>query len=169
MKQGDYMVKTALTVYRLAIYGDDITIEFNSENPEKLIGDRSLFGIEDLQLIEDIKAKPFILKRNLHVRVTYKEEVYEFVIPRGYCHDGASIPPFAWLLIGQKTEPRLKLASCVHDYMCEHHVVIGSNRQLSTEIFIILCEVFGKFNKVKRYAMKTAINLHQKLWCGWGN
>jgi len=156
--------------YKLAIKGKDgLTISFNSENPEKLIVDRSLFGIEDLQLIEDIKAKPFILKRNLHVLVEKGTQTYEFTIPRGFCHDGASIPSFAWLLIGQKTEPRLKLASCVHDYLCEHHAVIGSNRELSTEIFIILCEVFGKFNKVKRLAMQTAINIHQKLWCGWGN
>jgi len=163
------MIQENKTVYKLAIYGENITIRFNSENPEQLIGDRSLFGITDSQLIEQIKAKPFILKRNLHVCVESGDNKYEFIIPRGYCHDGASIPSFAWLLIGQKTEPRLKLASCVHDYLCEHHVVIDSNRQLSTEVFIVLCEVFGKFNKIKRYTMKTAINLFQKIFCGWGN
>lgn len=163
------MIREAVE-YKLAIRGrDGLVIRFNSENPEKLVGDRSLFGVEDPQLIEQIKAKPFILKRNIHVRVEYKDKVYEFVIPRGYCHDGASIPAFAWHLIGQKTEPRLKLASCVHDYMCEHHVVIGSNRELSTDIFITLCEVFGKFNSVKRKLMRTAINLFQKFFCNWGN
>ena len=163
------MIKANHILYKLLIQGENFTIEFNSEEPEKLISDRSLFGITDKQLIEDIKKRPFILKRNLHVRVTYENKKYEFIIPRGYCYDGASIPPFAWFLIGQKTEPRLKLASCVHDYICEHHYVINSNRPLSTEIFIILCEEFGKFNKVKRNIMKTSINLHQKLWCGWGN
>ena len=144
------MIKDAV-IYKLTVEGQDgLIIKFNSDKPENLIGDRSLYGVEDSQLIEQIKAKPFILKRNLHVLITYEGKDYEFVIPRGYCHDGASIPPFAWLLIGQKTEPRLKLASCVHDYMCEHHVIIGSNRELSTDIFITLCEVFGKFNKIKR-------------------
>ena len=159
-----------VTDYKLIIEGQDgLIIMFNSEKPEKLIDDRSLFGVEDPQLIEQIKAKPFILKRNLHVCIEKGEEKYEFVIPRGFCHDGASIPSFAWLLIGQKTEPRLKLASCVHDYICEHHVVIGGNRRLSTEVFITLCEVFGKFNKVKRNIMFTAINVFQKVFCGWGN
>lgn len=158
------------TDYKLIIEGHDgLVIKFNSEKPEKLIDDRSLFGVEDPQLIEQIKSKPFILKRNLHVCIEKGSEKYEFVIPRGFCHDGASIPSFAWLLIGQKTEPRLKLASCVHDYICEHHVVIGGNRLLSTEVFITLCEVFGKFNKVKRNIMSTAINLFQKVFCKWGN
>lgn len=161
------MIKDAVN-YKLTVEGQDgLIIKFNSDKPENLIGDRSLYGVEDSQLIEQIKAKPFILKRNLHVLITYEGKDYEFVIPRGYCHDGASIPPFAWLLIGQKTEPRLKLASCVHDYMCEHHVIIGSNRELSTDIFITLCEVFGKFNKIKRSLMKTFINLYQKLFGHW--
>lgn len=161
------MIKDAV-IYKLTIEGHDgLIIKFNSDKPENLIGDRSLYGIEDSQLIEQIKAKPFILKRNLHVLITQEGEDYEFVIPRGYCHDGASIPPFAWLLIGQKTEPRLKLASCVHDYMCEHHIIIGSNRALSTDIFITLCEVFGKFNKIKRSLMKTFINLYQRLFGHW--
>lgn len=156
-------------IYRLRIedkYG--MVIEFNSDNPEKLVGDRSLFGVTDEQLIEHIKAKPFILLRNLHVRVTYKDEVHTFVIPKGFCHDGASIPWVAWILIGQKTEPRLKLASCVHDWLCEHHVDIGSNRRLSTHVFITLCDVFGKFNKVKRVLMGFFINVFQMLFCGWG-
>ena len=169
MKQGEPMIREAVE-YKLTIEGrDGLIIKFNSEKPVKLIDDRSLFGIDDPQLIEQIKAKPFILKRNLHVRIEYKDEVYEFVIPRGYCHDGATIPAFAWLLIGQKTEPRLKLASCVHDYLCEHHVVIKSNRKLSTDVFITLCEVFGKFNKVKRALMATTINTFQKMFGGWGN
>lgn len=163
------MVKSSVE-YKLAVEGKDgLIIRFNSENPERLIGDRSLYGITDPQLIEQIKAKPFYLKRNLHVQVEQGELKYEFTIPHGYCHDGASIPAIAWWLIGQKTEPRLKLASCVHDWMCEHHHVVGSNRKLSTDIFITLCEVFGKFNKVKRTLMSTFVNLHQKLWCGWGN
>ena len=162
------MIKSII-VYKLTIKRDNITIKFNSEEPEKLIGDRSLFGIEDNQLIEDIKAKPFILKRNLHVRIEKDNIHYEFVIPRGYCWDGASIPSFAWVIIGQKTEPRLKLASCIHDYLCEHHYVINSDRKLSTEVFIILCEVFGKFNKLKRSIMRTTINAFQKLCCNWGN
>ena len=144
-----------------------LIIEFNSECPEKLIGDRSLFGISDEKLIEDIKARPFIVLRNIHVRVTEGDKVYTFVIPRGYTYDGATVPSLAWKLIGQKTEPRFKLASCVHDWMCDHHEVINNERRLSTHIFIILCDVFGKFNKVKRITMAFFIDTFQMLFCHW--
>ena len=163
------MVRNNL-LYRLTIEGNDgLIIKFNSETPEKLISDRSLFGIEDAQLIEDIKKRPFMVIRNIHVLVQQDEKEYEFIVPRGYCYDGATIPAIAWIFIGQKTEPRLKLASCIHDYLCEHHVVINSDRELSTNIFITLCEFFGKFNKVKRCIMKATINFFQKIFCGWGN
>lgn len=145
-----------------------LTIEFDTNKPEKVIADRSLFGIVDNQLIKEILNKPFILSKNLHVRVTYKDDVYSFVIPKGYCYDGASIPSIAWIFIGQKTEPRLKLASCVHDWICEHHIVVGSRRRLSTHVFITLCDTFGKFNIIKRIFMAFFINIFQLIFCGWG-
>ena len=154
--------------YKLKIvdkYG--LTIEFNHEKPERCIQDRSLFGIQDKQLIEDIKAKPFVVIRNIHVRVTYENKVYTFVIPRGFTYDGATIPAIAWLIIGHKTEPRFKIASCVHDWLCEHHADIDTERKLSTHIFITLCDVFGKFNKVKRAIMAFFIDTFQMLFCGW--
>lgn len=154
--------------YKLKIvdrYG--LAIEFNHEKPERCIQDRSLFGIQDKQLIEDIKAKPFIVIRNIYVRVTYENKVYTFVIPRGFTYDGATVPAIAWLIIGHKTEPRFKIASCVHDWLCEHHADINTERKLSTHIFITLCDVFGKFNKVKRAIMAFFIDTFQMLFCGW--
>ena len=154
--------------YKLKIvdkYG--LTVEFNRAEPEKCIQDRSLFGLTDSQLIEDIKAKPFIVVRDLYVRVTYKDEVYTFVIPKGFTYDGATVPAIAWVIIGHKTEPRFKIASCVHDWLCEHHADIDTQRKLSTHIFITLCDKFGKFNKVKRILMGFFIDLFQMLFCGW--
>lgn len=154
--------------YKLKIvdkYG--LTIEFNHEKPECCIQDRSLFGIQDKQLIEDIKAKPFVVIRNIYVRVTYENKVYTFVIPRGFTYDGATVPAIAWVIIGHKTEPRFKIASCVHDWLCEHHADIDTERKLSTHIFITLCDVFGKFNKVKRALMAFFIDTFQMLFCGW--
>lgn len=154
--------------YKLKIvdkYG--LAIEFNHEKPERCIQDRSLFGIQDKQLIEDIKAKPFIVIRNIYVRVTYENKVYTFVIPRGFTYDGATVPAIAWVIIGHKTEPRFKIASCVHDWLCEHHADINTERKLSTHIFITLCDVFGKFNKVKRAIMAFFIDTFQMLFCGW--
>lgn len=155
--------------YKLRVedkYG--LVIEFSVEEPEKLIGDRSLFGVEDEDLIEDIKSKPFILLDDLHVRISYEGETYEFTIEKGFCYDGATIPFFAWWIIGQKTEPRFKLASCVHDWLCENHSDIDNERKLSTHVFITLCDIFGQFNVVKRYTMAFFIDTFQMLFCGWG-
>lgn len=146
---------------------DNIIIEFDTEKPEKLIADRSLQGITDRQLIKQIKAKPFITLKDIHVKVTFHKEIYEFTVKAGFCHDGATIPAAGWLLIGQPTEPRLKLASCVHDWLCEHHVDLRSNRQLSTRIFVTLCDEFGKFSRLTRATMFFFIDTYQAIMGGW--
>ncbi len=143
-----------------------IVIKFNSDEPENNLDDISLFGMSDREAKEAIK-KPFIVKESLGIYVSYKNEFYSFTIPRCYTWNGANVPPFAWLLIGQRTDPRFKLASCVHDYICENHEVIGNNRYLSTLIFETLCEYFGKFNAIKRWAMFHSVDNWQKF-CSWG-
>lgn len=100
--------------------------------------------------------------KELEIFIEYKENVYSFVIPKGYDWNGANVPAFAWLIIGQSKEPRFKLPSCVHDYMCEHHNVVGDDRYLSTLIFETLCEYFGRFNAFKRWAMFHSVDNYQK-------
>ena len=150
----------------LAIEGrKGIKITFDCDCPENCLEDISLFGMSDEEARAAIK-KPFIVTADLPVHVEFRESSYTFIIPRGYTWNGANVPPFAWLLIGQRTDPRFKLASCVHDYLCENHQLVGGNRYLSTLMFETLCEYFGRFNAIKRWAMFHSVDNWQKF-CGW--
>lgn len=142
-----------------------LKIYFNKTKPELYLQDKTLAGLEDEKLKAALK-KPFIVVADIGILVEYKNCSYDFVIPKGYDWNGANVPPFAWLLIGQQKEPRFKLASCVHDFLCEHKYVIDSNRYLSTLIFEALCEHFGRFNAFKRWAMFHSVDNFQKF-CGW--
>lgn len=143
-----------------------LKIYFNEDNPDLLLDDISLFGMSDKQVKEALK-KPFVVTETFRIYIDYNKH-YEFDLPKGYCWNGANVPPFCWLLIGQQKEPRFKLPSCVHDYMCEHHEVVGNDRYLSTLIFETLCEHFGRFNDVKCWAMFHSVDNFQKVCGKWG-
>lgn len=141
-----------------------LKIFFNENKPEEFLIDKSLAGLKDEELKKAIN-KPFITTKEIEIFIEYKENVYSFVIPEGYDWNGANVPAFAWLIIGQSKEPRFKLSSCVHDFMCEHHNVVGDDRYLSTLVFETLCEYFGRFNDFKRWAMFHSVDNYQKI-CG---
>lgn len=147
---------------------NDLLIRFNNPYPEDLLLDKSLVGLTNGELKQALD-KPFYLADNLLVGIEYEGNSYNFIIPKGYDWNGANVPFFCWLIIGQQKEPRFKLASCVHDYLCEHKGVIKYNRYLSTLIFETLCEYFGRFNSVKRWAMFHSVDNFQKLQKGWKN
>lgn len=143
-----------------------LRIYFDKMNPEDYLDDKSLVDLEGEELEKALK-KPFIVTADLSIVVTYNGKSYHFVIPKGYDWNGANVPPLAWWIIGQPKEPRFKLASCVHDFLCEHKSVIGNDRYLSTLIFETLCERFGRFNDFKRWLMFHTVDNYQKF-CGWG-
>lgn len=144
----------------------DLLIRFNHPYPEDLLLDKSLVGLDNGELKEALD-KPFYLIQNLLIGVKYKGDDFNFIIPKDYDWNGANVPFFCWLIIGQQKEPRFKLASMVHDYICENKHVIDYNRYLSTLIFETLCEYFGRFNSVKRWAIFHAVDNFQKLQRGW--
>ena len=144
----------------------NLVVRFNYDCPEEVLKDKCLVGLTNGELKEALK-KPFEVTDNLIVRVFWQDGLYSFIIPKGYDWNGANVPASAWLLIGQAKEPRFKLASCVHDYMCEHKEVVNYNRYLSTLIFEALCEYFGRFNAFKRWAMFHSVDNFQKLQKGW--
>jgi hypothetical protein len=146
----------------------NVIIRFDNAFPESFLVDKSLVGLTNGELKEALK-KPFFVTANLMVNIEYEGHSYNFTIPKGYDWNGANVPSFAWLIIGQQKEPRFKLASMVHDYICEHKGVINYNRYLSTLIFETLCEYFGRFNDVKRWAMFHSVDNFQKLQKGWKN
>lgn len=142
-----------------------LTIRFDKEMPEAFLQDKSLVYLSDDEVKRALN-KPFYVTVDINIYIEYKGQTYSFCIPAGYDWNGANVPPFAWLIIGQQKEPRFKLASCVHDFMCEHKEVVGFDRYLSTLIFETLCEYFGRFNDVKRWAMFHSVDNFQKFQ-GW--
>lgn len=143
-----------------------LVIGFNKDCPEEVLKDKSLVGLDGKELKKALD-KPFYVEEDLYVRIIYENTFYNFTIEKGYDWNGANVPWFAWLIIGQQKDPRFKLASCVHDFLCENKSVINKNRYLSTLVFETLCEYFGRFNAVKRWAMFHAVDNFQKTQ-GWG-
>ena len=143
-----------------------LKIMIDKINPEEHLKDKVLVGLEGEELKSALK-KPFYVDCDLNIKVEYKGFDYCFTIQKGYDWNGANVPFFCWLLIGQQKEPRFKLASLVHDYLCENRIAVCYNRYLSTLIFETLCEHFGRFNKVKRWAMFHSVDNWQKL-SRWG-
>lgn len=139
-----------------------LVIIFPQNNPEQYLVDKSFVGLsgEELKLA---LSKPFVTSIDLEVRILYKDKEYNFIIPQSYDWNGANVPSFAWKIIGQQFDPRFKLASCIHDYLCEHKEVIEYNRYLSTLVFEALCEYFGRFNSLKRWAMFHTVDNAQKF------
>lgn len=148
----------------LQISGEkNLVITFDCKNPDEYLADVSLIGLSKAEK-KLAKKKPFVVTKGFKVLIDFEDDKYFFVIPNGYHWNGANVPPFAWVLIGQRTDPRFKLASCVHDYMCEHHKVIGYNRYLSTLVFVTCCQHFGDFPAWKLFAMKHSIDNYQKVF-----
>lgn len=114
---------------------------------------------------KSIAKYPFVNKKDLKVKITYYTDVCEFIIPKDYCYDGASIPRMFWRIIGAKTDNSFLVAALIHDWMCEHHEVVDNNRYLSTLIFNALLEV-GGVSSFRRWLMKHSVDNFQKF-CGW--
>ena len=114
---------------------------------------------------KDKRRLPFINKTRIMWEINYLGTQYCFVIPKGFCYDGASIPfGFRWL-IGAKGSDEFMIPSCVHDYMCLHHDVVGHDRQLSSMIFRELLIASG-VGKLRAQTMYLAVDNFQRF-CGW--
>ena len=120
---------------------------------------------EDKKLIEKY---PFVNKKELKVCLKdyKKDKKYEFIIPKGYCYDGATIPRLFWRLIGSKTDNKFLIPALVHDVLCEHHEYVNNDRSFSTEVFNALLENSGVCG-AKRFIMKNSVACYQTLFCNW--
>lgn len=109
---------------------------------------------------------PFVNKSTLKVKIICLNNFYIFNIEKGYCWDGASIPRFAWRVIGSNTEPEFIIASMLHDTLCEHHSYVQNNRYLSTIVFERCLKVAG-VGSFKRWVMKHSVDNFQKIAGKW--
>lgn len=116
---------------------------------------------------ETINKKPFINLSELRVILKDKIELkeYEFLIPKDYTWDGASIPRMFWRLIGSKTDNRFLVPSLIHDVLCENHDYVDDDRYFSTIVFERLLYV-SKVNAFSRWMIKHSVDNWQKL-CNW--
>lgn len=114
-----------------------------------------------------IAKYPFQNNKQIKVSVTDFNEFakYEFIVPKNYCYDGASIPKAFWRIIGSNTDSRFLIPSMIHDVLCENHHYIDHKRNLSSRIFkgLLLAAGVGKF---KAQTMYLAVDNFQRF-CGW--
>lgn len=117
---------------------------------------------------KEINKKPFINLTELKVILQDKieQEIYEFVIPKEYCWNGANIPRVFWRLMGSMTDNRFLIPSLLHDTLCENHDYIDDDRYFSTIVFERLLYV-SKVNPFSRWLMKHSVDNYQKICGKW--
>ena len=100
--------------------------------------------------------------RDLSMEITTLPGVMHTVyIHAGYKFDGASIPRFAWSIIGAPFEPDYCLAACVHDWICEHSHEAGDYqaRVIGDAVFFALLKRAG-VSRTRRVLMYMAVRLN---------
>ena len=133
------------------VNNDKLSVCFQSE---PMIGIRYILPSMSKDEKKSVKKYPFMNKTALLTIIKDKinSKHYTFTIPKSYCFDGASVPRFFWRIIGSNTDNKFLVSAMVHDYMCEHHECIDSNRALSTLIFDSLLKV-SEVGNFKRFLM----------------
>lgn len=151
--------------YILWYEDDELSIEF-SEVPHVCIR-YILPSASDLEK-KSIKKYPFINKTNLEVKLydKTKEEIYNFLIHKNFCFDGASIPRFFHRVIGANTDNNFLIASLIHDVMCLNHHYVNNDRAFSSKVFNALLEV-SEVPAFKRFLMKYSVDIFQRTQ-KWG-
>lgn len=117
---------------------------------------------------KSIEKYPFICKKELKVYLKdlLKNQNYTFVIPKGYCYDGASVPRLFWRVIGANSDNKFLIPALIHDFLCENHYVVNNDRSFSTDVFNALLES-SSVGKFKRFFMKNSVACFQTMFCHW--
>ncbi len=146
-------------------YNDDDLAIYFSHKPD--VGFRVIEPKMSKEEKDDIAKKPFLNKKDIAVVLfdLKRNSRYAFSIKRGYTWDGATIPRFAWRVIGAKTDPRFLIPSMIHDVLCENHCFAGNDRYFADKVFERLLYVSG-VGSFKRWAMFHCVDNFQKFQ-GW--
>lgn len=86
----------------------------------------------------------------------------------GNTYDGASIPCWAWSIIGHPLEQRFRWPSYWHDRLCET-ARTWADRRLADAVLLVLLEEAG-VGYWRRTAMWLAVRAYAWFWCdrrGW--
>jgi len=98
---------------------------------------------------------------------TYKSENHGLITcPAEYLTDGASIPKFAWVLIGSPWSGKYPRAAVIHDWLCSSEGVILNTRNRLTkketdDVFLEMMKFLG-VSWFKRCKMHKAVRLARR-------
>ncbi len=148
-------------------YKDDCYGIFFSDIPDvdnKIINKNAMTKSE----IKKAKKKPLLCKNNVDVLLFDYEnkKEYPFTIKQGYDYDGATIPKIFWKCIGSKEDIRFKIASLLHDFLCENHYFVDNDRYFADKIFERCLYVSDTCSFV-RWLMFHSVDNFQKIAGGW--
>lgn len=153
----------------IKVYTDEYIQIFFDRPPDVHCRGCILPFIKDQKLKDEIAKKPYLNMAELKVTLINrkKDKRYTFIIPAGYTWDGASIPRFAWRLVGSPTDAKFLVASMIHDILCENRHYVDNDRYFSTIAFerLLYISGVGDFN---RWMMKHSVDNFQKTR-GWRN
>ena len=88
-----------------------------------------------------------------------------FTIDKGYRWDGATIPRFAWRIIGSKTDSKFLIPSMIHDVLCENKNLVNYDRYFADKVFERLLSV-SNVSSWRRWLMFHTMDNYQKFQ-GW--
>ena len=151
--------------YNIKWYEDDkLSIFFNHKPNTHMLEPLPSMPQTEKDMIE---LYPFINCTSLKVALfdRIKNKCYKFSIPKSFRWDGATIPRCLWCIVGAKTNPKFRIPSLIHDYLCTNKYAIDYDRKFSTEVFKALLSVAG-VSKWRRNIMYFAVDLWQRTQ-GW--
>lgn len=116
--------------------------------------------------VRPIARRQYILNKSYFVTLVDEERnYYRLDIPKGFKHDGASVPRLAWTLSGLTPDGLLRAAALVHDYFyrkvgwmvlenvqTKKMTVLKVDRKSADDIFLKLMLAAG----VSRYRANVA-------------
>lgn len=147
-------------------YSDkELTIYFSHKPNTRMLEPLPAMTQAEKDLIEKY---PFINCTSLKVTLFNHKKLkkYEFTIPKNMRWDGATIPRCLWCIVGAKTNPKFRIPSLIHDYLCQNKYVINFDRNFSSKVFCALLKVTG-VKMWRRNIMYFAVDLWQRTQ-KWG-
>lgn len=117
---------------------------------------RKPLPFDSKEIRKDKRKFPYINKKRVLFDINYLGEQYCIVVEKDFKWDGATC-------LGLHHLPKFLNPSMLHDKMCNHHELIGNDRQLSSMIFREMCIASG-VNTTFAHIAYHAVDNFQKVF-----